>query len=343
MGGAAPPRTNGGVVDPLTTHRRPAALLAAAVLSLMLATGAGAQADAASTVRFGSMPRQFVKGELAAVTAAVEPARAACSLSIRFADGAHVGLGATRAVAGRAAWRFRVPDAAAAGTARLTAACRGAGSRTSSVRVVAAESGVPASVRIAQRGFSQRWRGFSSVVSYGLVLSNPSQHRDAVQVNVVVNFVDGDNRVVQTQSQKIAGVPAGGTYNLGGFASIPEGIRVTRLEVTFRHDQAARGTLRQPPTEDLRITQTIGDPGWVGAVNGQVLNDHPRFLLGTAKVSVVVFDGAGNVTGGTQAYSTAVLLPGARAYFSGSGGISSVPIGNAVTAKTTVEQTYAAG
>ena len=54
-------------MDPLTPHRRPAALLAAAALSLMLTPGVGAQADAASTVRFGSMPRQFVKGELAAV------------------------------------------------------------------------------------------------------------------------------------------------------------------------------------------------------------------------------------------------------------------------------------
>lgn len=216
------------------------------------------------------------------------------------------------------------------------------GSRTTALRVVAAEGG-QASVRIDQRGFSQRWRGFSSMVSYGLVLSNPSPSRDAVAINAVVNFVDESNRVVQTQTQRVAGIRAGSTYYLGGFVNIPEGIAVTRLEVNFRHGQAPRGTLREPPTEDLRITPQIGDPAFVGAVQGQVLNDHPRYLLGNAKISIVVFDAAGNVTGGTQAFSSAVLLPGARSYFSGSGGLNSVPIANAVTARTTVEPTYAAG
>jgi hypothetical protein len=329
-------------VDVVSIRRRPAALTAVALLALVVVSGAAARPEGASTVRFGSMPRQLVKGELAAVTAAVKPARASCTLSGRFADGRRRSLGATRAVGGRAEFRFRVPDEAAAGTARLTVACRGAGSRTTALRVVAAEGG-RASVRVDQRGFSQRWRGFSSSVSYGLVLSNPSPSRDAVAISAVVNFVDESNRVVQTHTQRLAGIRAGSMSYLGGFVNIPEGIAVTRLEVNFRHGQAPRGTLREPPTEDLRITPQIGDPAFVGAVQGQVLNDHPRYLLGSAKISIVVFDAAGNVTGGTQAYASAVLLPGARSYFSGSGGLNAVPFANAVTARTTVEPTYAAG
>ena len=335
-------------MDALTTRRRPAALLAATLLSLIAVAGADARPDAASTVRFAAMPGQLVKGRFAVVAIGVKPARTSCTLSARFADGKRHGFGATRAIAGRAAWRFRVPATAASGPARLTATCRGAGSRTRTVRVAGvarpprAEPTAGTTVFVVQRGFSQRWRGFASFVSFGLVLENRSA-RDAVAIIAVVNFVDGNNRVVQTQTQRVAGIRAGSRYYLGGYANIPEGIAVTRLEVTGTHGNAPRGTFREPPTEDLRIVPQLGDPGFVGAVNGQVLNDHPRFLLNNARISIVVFDAAGNITGGTTAYSAAQLVPGARAYFSGAGGLNSVPIANAVAAKTSVEPTYAAG
>ncbi|MGE5691563.1 MAG: hypothetical protein ACM33B_13490 [Pseudomonadota bacterium] len=325
------------------THRR-AALVAAALVSLAVAAGASARPDAAATVRFDTVPRTLVKGEPAAVTVAVRPGRAACTLSVRYAGGGRARLGATRAVGGRAEWRFRVPSSVPAGTARLTAACRGAGSRTTSVRVVArAGSNAGTFVVVAQSGFSQRWRGTLSMVSWGLVLENRSTTRDAVSINAVVNFVDASNRVVQTQTQHVAGIRAGARYYLGGYANVPEGIAVARLEVTGRHADAKRGTLREPPTEALRIVPQLGDPGFVGAVNGQVLNDHPRFLLSSAKISIVVFDAAGNITGGAQAYTAAALVPGARSYFSAAGGINAVPIANAVTVRATVEPTYAAG
>ena len=338
-------------MDALTTRRRSPVLLAVTLLALVAVAGADARPDAASTVRFASTPGQLVKGRVAVVAIAVKPARASCTLSARFADGRRRGFGATRAVAGRAAWRFRVPATAAAGPARLTATCRGAGSRTRTVRVAGAPgrgnggetTAAGATVHVVQRGFSQRWRGFASFVSFGLVLENGSAGRDAVGVTAVVNFIDASNRVVQTQTQRVAGIRAGSRYYLGGFANIPEGIAVTRLEVTGRHGDAPRGTLREPPTEDLRIVPQLGDPGFVGAVNGQVLNDHPRYLLNNARVSIVVFDAAGNITGGTMAYTAAALVPGARSYFSGSAGLNSVPIANAVTAKTSVEPTYAAG
>ena len=340
-------------MEPLTTHRRRTAplvgtLLAAGLLSLVLAAGAGARPESAASVRFGAVPSPFVQGRLAVVNVAVKPLRAACTLSIRYAGGRTAGLGATRAVAGQAQWRFRVPTSAPVGAARLTATCRGAGSRTVTVRVAGTGRPAPSGntgtfVYVVQSGFSQRWRGTSSMVSYGVVLENRSGSRDAVTVNAVVNFIDAENRVVQTQTQRLGGVRAGGRYYLGGAVNIPEGIAVKRLEVTGTHANAKKGTLREPPTEDLRIVPQIGDPGFVGSVNGQVLNDHPRFFLNSAKVSIVVFDAAGNITGGTQAYVSAPLVPGARSYFSGMGGINSVPIANAVTARTTVEPTYAAG
>jgi len=335
-------------VDALTTRRRSAALLAVALLSIVAVAGAEARPDLASTVRFSSAPGQLVKGRVAVVSIAVRPARASCSLSARFADGKRRGFGATRAVAGRAVWRFRVPSTAASGAARLTATCRGAGSRTRTVRVAgiarpsrAEHAGT--TVYVVQRGFSQRWRGAASFVSFGLVLENRSATRDAVGIQAVVNFVDASNRVVQTMTQRVAGIRAGSRYYLGGYANIPEGIAVARLEITGRHTDAPRGTLREPPTEDLRIVPQLGDPGFVGSVNGQVLNDHPRFLLNNARISIVVFDAAGNITGGTTAYSAAALVPGARAYFSGAGGLNSVPIANAVSARTSVEPTYAPG
>ena len=82
------------------------------------------------------------------------------------------------------------------------------------------------------------------------------------------------------------------------------------------------------------------DPGWVGAVVGQVENDHPTMVLTSVQVSTVVFDSSGNVLGGGKGSSTGGLLPGVRAYFSASSGVSSIPIDRAASAGVSVLGRY---
>jgi hypothetical protein len=64
-------------------------------------------------------------------------------------------------------------------------------------------------------------------------------------------------------------------------------------------------------------------------------------LLSRAEVFTVVFDASGVVIGGGKGYlSAGGLLPGVRAYFSASSGVTSIPIDRAVSAGVTVLATF---
>jgi hypothetical protein len=81
-----------------------------------------------------------------------------------------------------------------------------------------------------------------------------------------------------------------------------------------------------PPTSDVLVQESLYDRGWVGAVVGQIENDHPTMMLPSPKVSTVNFDSAGDVIGGSRGTSTRGSLPGVRAYFSACWRADSVPI-----------------
>ena len=153
------------------------------------------------------------------------------------------------------------------------------------------------------------------------MLSNDSPEKDALAVSVIINFIDSTNRVVATQSETISAIGAGTDFYLGGSTTIPDSTPVSTLEIVTRiggQDMAAK---LSPPTSDVLVQQALYDPGWVGAVVGQITNDHPTMLLASAAVYTVVFDASGNVLGGGKGYSsTGGLLPGVRAYFSASSG-----------------------
>ena len=173
------------------------------------------------------------------------------------------------------------------------------------------------------------------------MLSNDSPEKDALAVSVIINFIDSTNRVVATQSETISAIGAGTDFYLGGSTTIPDSTPVSTLEIVTRiggQDMAAK---LSPPTSDVLVQQALYDPGWVGAVVGQITNDHPTMLLASAAVYTVVFDASGNVLGGGKGYSsTGGLLPGVRAYFSASSGVSSIPIDRAVSAGVTVLARY---
>ena len=141
----------------------------------------------------------------------------------------------------------------------------------------------------------------------------------------MVNFVDATNRVVATDTPRIGAVGAGAEYNLGSSVTIPDASPVSKLEIVTRIGGQARKHKLGPTASDVLVQEARYDPGWVGAVVGQVTNDHATMLLSSAQVSVVVFDSGGNVLGGGSGYNTSALLPGVRAYFSASMGLSPIP------------------
>lgn len=312
-----------------------ATLTCAAVGALLLVGQAAALVDAGPQLRFSALPKQVVQGRPAAVT--VSAARASrCTLAVRYGDGKlQGGLGAVRATNGRARWQWEVPGTAATGPAKVVAAC--GSSRATAALPVVAGAKVPG-VTITQQGYSQRYRFGRSSVSYGVVLTNTSAERDALNVVVLVNFVDATNTVLGTSEQRVAGIAARAPFYVGGFSSLPP-VDVARLEVTFRVGERAPRAIHEPSFADLRLRPAI-DPAFLGAVEGQVLNDKGGTVLKRSGFSAVFFDAAGEVIGGAEGNLRSALPEGVREHFSISRGADSVLLARTAEAKISAEPFY---
>ena len=314
--------------------------LSVAVLTgLCLAASASASIDITSSVRFGFVPQKAFPGQPASLSVVVRPSGVRCNASIRYANASLQRLPSVAARAGRVTWRWTIPAKVKLGSATATVICGKAG-RGSRSFAVSGPPTAPAQVNVTKSGFSQRVRSTSREVSFGIVLANPSPENDALKVVVLVNFIDSTNRVVATTDEQIPAVGAGSVYYLGGSQRIPDGTPVSKLEIVTRIGGQAPKSLLGPPTSDVLIQAARFDPGWVGAVVGQVQNDHPTWLLASTAISVVVYDSAGNVIGGGTGSSTGGLLPGIRAYFSAASGVGSIPIDQAFSAGVSVLGRY---
>lgn len=317
---------------------------AVAATAALLACAAGASAGNGWTIRFSFVPQRAYQGLPAAVSVLVKPAGVRCSIAVRYVDGSlQPGLAAVRADAGRAAWTWNLAQAAPAGPARVSVACGRAGSLT---RVFTVVGGTVAhsKLTVVTKGFTQRPDRFGpdSSVSYGVVLDNPSTSEDAQNVTVLVNFVDGDNHVLESATTRVSAIAAAGSFNLGGSATLPTQTPVAKLEVVVQTQSFAAHTLHVPPTQNVQIVASPLDPTFVGEVNGELVNDDATRMLSSAQLSVVLLDAAGNVVGGGTGLVLASLPPGTRSYFSANAGFSEVPLDRASVAAISVEPTYLA-
>lgn len=316
-------------------------LALAALAALCLTATAAASLDAGSSLRFGFVPKKAFQGQPASLTVVVRPTGVRCSPTIRYADGSAQRLRTTAARAGRASWKWTVPAKARLGAATASVSCGKAGRVARSFAVVGPPT-APAQVNVRKSGFSQRVRFSNRDVSYGIVLHNPSPENDALSVTVLVNFVDATNRVVDTDTANVAAVGAGTEYYLGGSTSIPDASQVSSLEIVVRIGGQEPKRKRSPAVSDILVQQARYDPGWVGAVVGQIENDWKTMLLLSTRISAVVFDSSGAVIGGAQGMTNAGQLPGVRAYFNAGSSVSSIPFDRAASASVSVLGTYEA-
>ncbi len=316
---------------------RPLAL--AALVGLCLTAAAAAAPEAGSSLRFGFVPKKAFKGQPASMSVVARPTGVRCSPLLRYADGSTQRLRTLTARAGSASWTWTIPAKTRLGAATATVACARAGKVTRGFSVVGPPT-APAKVDVRKSGFSQRVRFTSRDVSYGIVLHNPSPENDALNVQVLVNFVDATNRVVDTRTDVVSAVAAGSEYYLGGSTSIPDASPVSSLEIVVRIGGQAPKSKLGPAISDVLVQQARYDPGWVGAVVGQIENDWPTMLLTSTRISAVVFDSAGNVIGGAHGMTNAGQLPGVRAYFNASSAVSSIPFDRAASAGVSVIGRY---
>lgn len=317
-----------------------APLVFAFLVALTIVPASGA----AVSLRFASAPAKVWQEKQATVAIAVRPAGVRCTLTVRYADGsAQKGLGAIKAVGGKARWTWKVPVTADAGAAKLTVWCKGVGKRTRTMVVVGGTS-VQAKLALRESGWTQRPDKFGSgsLVSYGILLENPDVTYDAVGVALLINFLNAEGRILGSKTQSISGIAAGSEFAAGGSMKLLTQVPVTRLEIVVTASKRSPRALHFPMTTAIGFEQATFDPGWVSAVAGELVNEHPRLTLSRAKVAVVVRDAGGAILGGGTAYVSTPLLPGTRILWKATTGLKAIPIERAASAQISLEPTWTA-
>jgi hypothetical protein len=173
---------------------------------------------------------------------------------------------------------------------------------------------IPARVVATKSGIAQRASAStgSTFAGYGVVLQNVSPDEDAFRVTVLVNIVDAGGRILRSETDTYEEIPAGATYYAGG-NSIYTGT-AARLEVTATvGERRKRAPVSLPAVSNVRVQSNIFDEA---EVLGEITNTSTtRTLSSLARVTIVCFDGAGNVVGGDFAFPPTDLPPGGRGAF----------------------------
>jgi hypothetical protein len=315
-------------------------LALAATLLIVLGVFAGSASGRPQAVQFIAGPSRVVQGNEVSLTVAVSPAGAHCSLAVRYKSGARQkGLPSVTATGGRATWTWKVPRLVQPGPARVTASCAGAGRASRRLTVIGQV--IPPHIQVVKTGWSVRNFAYGgSDVSYGLILKNESTTRDAQDVKVLVNFVMDDNRLIGSSTERVDDIAAGTEHALGGELFFQGGAPIARLEVVVEVGRSGPATHAKPGISAVRIVPDPLEPAWVGAVEGEVQNDHPRLTVGSVELTTVLLDADGRIIGGGSGFGVASLPPAARMFFKITNGMRPIAYGRAATALVSIIPRY---
>jgi hypothetical protein len=291
-------------------------------------------------VKFVAGNSRVVQGNQATVSVQVQPNGARCSLAVRYKGGAKQGgLPVVAANGYIATWNWEVPRKVQTGPARVTARCAGAGRATK--RLIVIGQVLPPSVQIVKTGWSTRPYPFGGTgVSYGVILANQSTKRDALDVNVIVNFVMSDNRLIGSAGVHISDIAAGMQHAFGGELNFPGSAPIARLEVVVKIGKGGPVTHTRPGISAVRVVPSIWEPQWAGSVEGEIQNDSTSRTLQAAELSCVVLDADGNIIGGGTGFGGGQLPPSARFFFKIDNGMRPIPFYKAASALVSVVPTY---
>jgi len=317
--------------------------LAIAARFIAIVAVAGVVAPGASSqgtgVGFASLPKKVVQGENATVTVSVRPSGSRCTLSVRYVGGTtQPGLTPAVATGGQVSWTWKVPSTVQAGPAAATARCARAGSITRRLMIVGRL--VEPKITVLKQGFSTRANATQGTrLSYGVILHNESA-KDALEVTVQTNFVMADNNLLGTDSQRIAGIAAGGDFALGRMVNFPGSAPIARLEIVIQVRKYQPKSLHQPTLANLHFMPQITDAKWLGSIEGEIQNTDPALLLRSATLSAVIFDANDNVLGGGSGFSTQSLPPGTRAALKLSNGFDAIPFEKAAYSMVSINSSW---
>ena len=305
-----------------------------------VAVFAGAASGRPQSVAFATGPERVVQGNSATFTVHVSPAGAQCSLAVRYKSGARQkGLKTVAAAGGSASWTWTVPRLVQPGRTRVTASCAGAGSATRFMTVIGQV--IPPKIDVLQTGYSVRNYPFGGAgVSWGVILANRSQTRDALDVTVICNMEMDDNRLIGTASAHISAMEAGTEHATGGELNFPGGAPVARLEIVVQVAKSGPANHLKPGISFLRVAPSPFEPAWAGEIDGEIQNDSATKILQSTELSGVVLDAEGDIIGGGTGFGYAVLPPAARMALRITNGMRPIPFYKAAGALVSVFPRY---
>jgi hypothetical protein len=246
------------------------------------------------------------------VRALVEPKTLSCKLALHGPRADVINVRAQRSLSGTLQWTYRVPNGTVAGSWTARVSC---GSRAAARTFVVESPALDANVVVTRRGFtlSSYSTQSQSFISYGIVLDNKTSNVDALNVGVAVSFVDTLGRSVATDMTTLTGIPAGGTFYLGGFTSGDVSLTVASMEVSVTVGSTQSRRLTLPPVSGLGI----GTDGLAyGAVSGTFENPYTKPIPSTGQIYVVYLNAHGSVIGGALEFTSASVQPGRSVAFS---------------------------
>jgi hypothetical protein len=159
-------------------------------------------------------------------------------------------------------------------------------------------------IMVAGDGFTQDKD--SGCTTYGLGLSNRSAVVDAVDVTVTEGFQDAGGRSVATDSQDLGGIPASGTFYIGGETCSNVSLTVASFEIGVKVRRTQPKRYVMSPVSGLYVT---GGTDYIDGVGGQLTNPYSTPIPDTATIYVVLHDLSGQIIGGSADRSGAAVAP----------------------------------
>ena len=322
-------------------------LRSAALLALFALAMTAAAASAAPRVTAGMSPSLVHQGEKTTLAVRVRTGTRSCSATLHFSNGQRQTLAPKRPRSGHVTFVAAIAGDAAVGEGRWAVSCNTGAVTTGTFVVVRSKStagDTTPRVVVQKQGFSQRpdsHNTTTSELSFGVVLQNTSETDDAENVYVIVNMVAADGQLIASVAKTIPLVSAGSTFGYGDSMHLRTQVPATALEITIRVAAHEPKKVRvSPDLANVRIVPSQFDPGFVGEVDGELVNDNSPLTLQTAKISIVVLDASGTPIGGGTGYSTAALPPNSRFVFLAQQGFNPIPLGQAASVLISTTPTY---
>jgi len=281
--------------------------------ALVAVSGSAASAAAVRpTVRITYATPKVSQRGLLTVRASVTPKTASCKLALHGPHARVVSLHAQRTRSGKLQWTYRVRDGQLAGNWLAHVSC---GGRTASHAFVIESPVLKANVVVANSGFTQsNYSDSQPFVSYGVVLSNTTTNVDALNVAVAVSFTDTLGGSVATQTTTLTGIPAGGTFYVGGFTSPNVSLTAASMNVSVHVGSTQSRRLTLPSVTGLSLTPD--SDGFASGIDGTIQNPYTKPIPSLAQIYVVYLNAQGSVVGGASEFANASVNPGASVPFS---------------------------